>query len=247
MIPKIIHQTAPRKSLSPEENRVIKRNQKLLPEWDFRFYDDLDNLEVMWKAFPEYAEHFSKIKRGVVQADIIRCVYLYYYGGWYFDTDYSLLRRLEGEVPTVNDRGKTPEHRELASLSLILPVSGIEGRDQHLVCNSIMASEKEHLFWRDYISHIFECRSLNDLSESMVESVTGPLGLSLFYLQNKRKYPDICLPPKEYFHPKITMYGFSHKKDPVTYGVHWCWGSWRSKSLPRKVKNFVTRKVTSYL
>ena len=37
----------------------------------------------MAEAFPEFADAFRAIRRGVVQADIIRCVYLYHYGGWY--------------------------------------------------------------------------------------------------------------------------------------------------------------------
>ena len=249
MIPLKIHQTAPSKILSPEENRVIARNRALLPDWEFCFYDDTDNLRVMVEAFPEFSEQFRAIKRGVVQADIMRCVYLYQFGGWYLDTDYRLLRRLEGEVVVLNStNGSTASSSlDLLSQKLILPVSGIPGKDQHLVCNSILASEKGHPFWRAFIGFLFSNDNLKSLEEHAVESLTGPLGLSHFYLHNKDRFSDVCLPLKQYFHPRINYWGFLYDRNTDNYGVHWCWGSWRSKALLRKIKNVLTRKVTSFV
>jgi mannosyltransferase OCH1-like enzyme len=249
MIPRIIHQTAPSKTLTPEEMRVLRVNMRLLPEWEFRFYDDSDNDRVMAEAFPEFCDTFRSIRRGVVQADIIRCVYLYHYGGWYLDTDYRILRTLEGTVINSEySRGRLSGAKvDLKEQSIILPVSGTPGRDQHIVCNSILASEKGHPFWRAFIEHLFSNDKLISLDEHSVEGLTGPLGLSRFYLENKDQFPNVCLPLKQYFHPKITSWGFSYEHHPDNYGVHWCWGSWRSKRLPRKIKNILTRKITSFL
>ena len=249
MIPKIIHQTAPTKNLTSEECRVIRKNKTLLSGWDFRFYDDADNLRVMQEAFPEFYNQYSAIKRGVVQADIIRCVYLYCYGGWYFDTDYRVIRLFDGNViqDNLTIDSQADGEVDLIAQKIILPISGIPGRDRHLVCNSIMASEKGHPFWRAFIEHLFSNDNLFDLPENSVEQLTGPLGLSNFYINNKDSFSDICLPKKEYFHPQITHFGFYFKKHPENYGVHWCWGSWRSKSFFRKAKNLITRKVTSFL
>ena len=249
MINKIIHQTAPSKNLTTEEQRVLRVNKRLLPEWEFRFYDDSDNEQVMAEAFPEFVDVFRTIRRGVVQADIIRCVYLYHFGGWYLDTDYRLLRRLEGEVAVLGSMsGKAPAHcLDLLSHKLILPISGIPEKDRHFICNSILASEKRHPFWRAFIEHLFSNDKLISLDEHSVEGLTGPLGLSRFYLENKDRFSDACLPLKQYFHPKITSWGFSYEHHLDNYGVHWCWGSWRSKRLPRKIKNILTRKITSIL
>jgi mannosyltransferase OCH1-like enzyme len=249
VIPLKIHQTAPSKILSPEENRVIARNKAILLDWEFSLYDDADNLRIMEQAFPEFFDQFRAIKRGVVQADIIRCVYLYHFGGWYLDTDYRLLRALKGTVinSEYSSNGNSEAEVNLFEQSLILPVSGTPGRDQHVVCNSILASEKGHPFWAAFIKHLFSHAKLSSLDEFAVEGLTGPLGLSLFYLSNKENFPEIRLPLKYYFHPKITSWGFSYEHHPDNYGVHWCWGSWRSKRLPRKIKNILTRKITSYL
>lgn len=230
MIPKIIHQTAPTRNLTVEEHRLIARNQSLMQGWKFNLHDDADNLGIMREAFPEFAEAFQNIRRGVVQSDIARCVYLYHFGGWYMDTDYKLIRPLDDE---------------LLRHPVILPVSGTE-QDQHLVCNSVMASEPGHPFWREFLAHVFSSKTLAELGEKSVEATTGPLGLSRFYLAHKEKYPEIYLPPKPMFHPRVTLRGFSYEHFPESYGIHWCWGSWRSKNFPRAVKNYVTRKVTSH-
>lgn len=219
-----------------------------MPDWEFCFYDDADNLNVMQAAFPEFFEQFRAIRRGVVQADIIRCVYLYHFGGWYLDTDYRLLRRLEGEVKISGLPSDLLKAKSLDLLSqkLILPVSGIPGRDRHFVCNSILASEKGNSFWREFIEYLFSNDNLKSLEEHAVEGLTGPLGLSHFYLHNKDRFPDVCLPLKQYFHPRIVSWGFSCDRHPDNYGIHWCWGSWRTKKLHRKLKNLITRKVTSF-
>ena len=219
-----------------------------MPDWEFCFYDDADNLNLMQAAFPEFFEQFRAIRRGVVQADIIRCVYLYHFGGWYLDTDYRLLRRLEGEVKISGLPGDLLKATSLDLLSqkLILPVSGIPGRDRHFVCNSILASEKGHSFWRAFIEFLFSKDNLKSLDEHAVEGMTGPLGLSHFYLENRNRFSDVCLPLKQYFHPRINYWGFLYDRNPDNYGVHWCWGSWRSKAPLRKIKNVLTRKVTSF-
>jgi hypothetical protein len=165
------------------------------------------------------------------------------------DTDYRLLRSLEGTIinSEYSSNGIGGAEVDLNEMSLILPVSGIPGRDRHLVCNSILASEKGHPFWAAFIKHLFSDCNLPSLEEHAVEGITGPLGLSRFYLANKGLFSDICLPPKKYFHPKITSWGFSFERQPDNFGVHWCWGSWRTKKLHRKLKNLITRKVSSFL
>lgn len=219
-----------------------KNRARLGAAWTFSFYDDHQNLQIVREAFPEHVDAYQKIRRGVVQADIARCVYLYHLGGWYFDTDYRLLRSFD--EPSYFVEGEPA--RSPLEFSLVLPVSGVPGRDQHLVCNSIMASEKGHPFWKAFIDHLFATQGIDALVEGKVEATTGPLGLSRFYLDRKEEYPDILLPAKRFFHPRITLGGYWSDAGRECYGIHWCWGSWRSKGLVRKVKNYTTRKVTSF-
>ena len=89
MIPQIIHQTAQTKHLTWEERRLLRRAKKLMPDYEFRLYDDSDCLSLVEKHFPQYAEQFKRISRGVCKADVARLMFLYLYGGWYCDTDYK--------------------------------------------------------------------------------------------------------------------------------------------------------------
>lgn len=89
MIPKIIHQTAPTKQLTWEERKLLERNKRLMPDYEFRLYDDADCQNLMERYFPQHAEAYKHIGRGVCKADIARLVFMYVFGGWYCDTDYK--------------------------------------------------------------------------------------------------------------------------------------------------------------
>lgn len=89
MIPKIIHQTAPTKKITWEEKTLLKRNKKILSDYEFKFYDDNDCRALMKQYFPQYYDAYNHISRGVCKADIARLVFMYAFGGWYCDTDYK--------------------------------------------------------------------------------------------------------------------------------------------------------------
>ena len=232
MIPKLVHQTAPRKQLSPEEGRMVARAARMLPGWHFRLWDDADNKALVAEHFPELSARFNAIGRGVVQADIARCVYLHAFGGFYFDTDYKLLRPFEDA---------------LLESDCLLPIS----RDDDLaspefrVCNSIIASVRGYPLWADFVRHLFE-QNVERLTEGAVEKVTGPEGLTAFVLANMSRYPGIRFARRREFHPLITRRGLSFDRSYPSYGAHLCWGSWRSKSPLRAAKTLLVRKVTSF-
>lgn len=81
MIPKIIHQTAKNKKLSWEERMLRKRAMKLMPDYDFKLYDDQENRAIVAKHFPEYLSKYDNINKGVAKADVIRLIYMYLWGG----------------------------------------------------------------------------------------------------------------------------------------------------------------------
>ena len=92
MIPKLIHQTSASKDISFEERQLQKRFRRFLPDWELKLWDDADNANLILRTFPAYYSAYNKLRKGVAKADIARIVYMYVYGGFYFDTDYKLLR-----------------------------------------------------------------------------------------------------------------------------------------------------------
>lgn len=217
--------------ISWEEKKLLERARKILPDWTFHLWDDKDNEEIFRSSFPQHLEKFLSIRQGVVRADIIRCVFLYRFGGLYIDTDYKLLRRFDDS---------------LLEAGVLLPVSGNDDINDPLfrVCNSVMFSEPGQPFWRDFVDSLFSNDQLIQLPEEQIEKVTGPEGLTAFYLRHRSQYPEIRTPARKYFHPLITLRGLDRDRSYPSYGAHLCWGSWRSKPLYKKIKTFAVRKIT---
>ena len=232
MIPKIIHQTARTKDISWEENVLVRRMQNKLKGWTYMFHDDDDNDRLVKTYFPEYYNVFSSISKGVAKADIARLIYLYVYGGFYFDTDYKLIK----EIPDwmLEKKQLLMESRNSA--------------DEYKLGNAVLGSAPNGAFYKDFIECIFKKEELLHLHENRVEWVTGPEALTEFYIKNKDKYKDdVTIIPREYFNPPILKHGLQIKKTKNTIGVHYCWGSWRSGSFLKRIYIFCKRKFQAIL
>jgi mannosyltransferase OCH1-like enzyme len=159
-------------------------------------------------------------------------VYLYVFGGVYLDTDYKVLR---------------PFEVELDGNAAVLPMSrGVMGAADFRLGNAVMASVPGLPFWREFLDELFADPRLTGLAEGHVEAVTGPLGLTEFYLRRYGGNPQVHLPRREIFHPEILRHGFSYDRSSLPVGVHLCWGSWRSKSVVQSLKNMSVRIITSF-
>ena len=239
MIPKIIHQTARTKHLSWEERRLAARLRTMLPGWRYRLWDDADNLALMRDQFPEYAAAYDAIPFGVAKADVARYAYLHAEGGFYFDTDYKLLR---------------PVDRAVSELRCVIPLEfarGVPRPPENLVDyaylgNSVMGSAAGFGFWRELLRYIFEEKRPERLKDGAeVVYVTGPGALSRFYHENRARFPDIALPDKNLFHPDIRHLAIVTSADARTYGVHLNWGSWRGKPIATAARNLLRRKLNA--
>jgi mannosyltransferase OCH1-like enzyme len=201
----------------------------LLPSWEYRIWNDQETETFVAERFPQYLSSFLSIKRGVVKADIARCMFLFVYGGFYFDTDYKLLHPI--------DEG-------MLSHPCVLPVSRNSG-SVFRIGTAVLGSEPSHPIWKDFVERIFLQDQLSDLAEADIEKTTGPEGLTRFYLERKHLYDDAFLPPREVFHPAITHMGFAFDRGAATVGAHLCWGSWRTRGALSNLRNVAVRKLTS--
>jgi mannosyltransferase OCH1-like enzyme len=231
MIPKIIHQTAKTKAISWEERRLVDRMKRKLPDWKYMFHDDNDNEQLVKKYFPNFLEKYRAIPRGVAKADISRLIYMYVYGGFYFDTDYKLYQ----EIPEWMLEKKQ------------LLMESREDPSEYKLGNAILASEPGGSFYKGFIEHIFESDELNHLKENRVELVTGPEALTNYYMQHKDLYENcVSIIPRMYFHTPSTCHGLIIKREKESIGAHLCWGSWRSGSLVKRIFIFIQRKIQAF-
>lgn len=232
MIPNVFHLTAPTKQLTWEERRVRARLHRMLRGWEGFLWDDADNAALIHSVFPQFAERYDAIALGVLKADIARCAYLHAYGGFYFDTDYKLLQ---------------PLSRVLMARDCVLPVEeGRPGSVDFKIGNAVMGSRAGHPFWSDFITHLFTAHQPEAIRDHrVIPDLSGPSGMTTFYLANAWRYPDLYFPPRDHFHPDRTWFGLGHQGGKEAVGSHLCWASWRNKQPHRAVSNFLRRKLTA--
>lgn len=64
----------------------------MMPDWDYRLWSNDEQEALFAETFPGLIERFRRIPYPMGRADLARYAILYRYGGFYFDTDYKLLR-----------------------------------------------------------------------------------------------------------------------------------------------------------
>lgn len=229
MIPKHLHQTCARPSW--EERKLAQKARRLMPDWRYTMYDDDANAALLRSVFPEYEEQYRQLPRGVIRADIARCLYLYKFGGVYFDTDYKFF---------------TPFPAALLHERCVLGVE--EERSPALgrakLGNAIMASEPGFPLWPAFVKRIFEKFAAG---ESDVVFLSGPHALTLFLENEACRAGEVSIVPSGTFYPALDRMKLSATKDGQAVGVHLCWGSWRNKPIAQKFRNRSRRIVSAVL
>src|SRR5689334_19356128 len=141
MIPKILHQSS--KYFTWEERRLAGKARALMPEWEYHLWTDEDNLALVELIRPNDIKEYLQFPNGAARLDIARYLYMYQYGGIYFDTDFRFCRRIGDD---------------LLSYHCIL---GIEEEDAPEVGggpkfgNAFIGSERGLPLWTELVDSIF--------------------------------------------------------------------------------------------
>lgn len=220
MIPKKYHLTTKDGSLNKNEKVIVEKNIKLLGSgWNVRIYSDKDNDEILKQYYPEFIQRFNTIKKGVVKADIMRCLYMHQFGGIYSDTDYQFLRPLPDSI--LNNQ-------------CIIPAECVRPENYKL-CNCLFMSEAGNAFWYDFVDEVLNTISIDNIAEKDIIPTSGPVGITKFYLANKNKYRKITIPDPIMFFPLKHRWELLKKANPNTYGVHYCLASWRNVPIFKRI------------
>ena len=227
MIPKVLHQTCV--SQTWEERKLAEKARRLMPEWAYRMHSDDDNLELLRNVLPEYERQYLALPHGVIRADVARCLYLYKYGGVYFDTDYKFFRPIPAELL-----------EERCVLGIEEEFNPALGRPK--LGNAIMGSEPGFPAWLAFVKNIFASFAAG---ESRVVLLSGPHALTLFLGRNSGYSSQVKILPLPVLYPDFDRFKISAIKTDRTLGVHLCWGSWRNKPLIDKGRNRLRRIVSA--
>jgi hypothetical protein len=222
MIPRIIHQTSRTAELPKPWRRYQADVKRLHAGWEYRHWTDRENSELVERSAPQLLPLYRSLQKGIMKADMIRYVYLSVFGGVYLDFDYELFKPFD-----------------LLDRKLVLPRESDDTAPVYLG-NSILASEAGHPFWPRLFGELD--RSLRALGRALLEDevpeLTGPGLVSRIFLAGLPPDWWAYIPRRIEFNPAFPANDTEYermRKDGVVYGIHWCHGSWRAKSVPRKV------------
>jgi len=59
-----------------------------MPKWDYHAWKDEDNLGLVEQICPRNIDEYVRFSNGAIRSDVARYLYMYQYGGIYFDTDF---------------------------------------------------------------------------------------------------------------------------------------------------------------
>jgi len=229
MIPKILHQTA-KTAVVPEKWRPLQdKVRDLHPGWEYHLWTDDDNLALLEARRPDLVPAYLSMPRPIMRADMIRYFYMEQFGGLYLDTDYEFLKPFD-----------------LGDRTLVLPRESEHDQPLYLG-NCVFASVPGHAYWTAVLADLRDDppAGRSDLDEDAVLRLTGPGFLTRIYQDRFASDSSIYVTPKLMFHPPVPQDDQALGQilaTRATYGIHWCFGSWRALTPWARLKNRV-RKV----
>jgi mannosyltransferase OCH1-like enzyme len=228
MIPKIIHQTWKTTEVPAKYVDYQKKLIALHPDWEYRLWTDDDNTAFVKQHFPDFYSTYIGLPKNIMRADVIRYLIMYKIGGLYLDLDYEMVKPFD-----------------IFNYDLVLPYNRqIRCGDSYdAFGNCIFASCPGHPFWQYVIDDLKNMSDYEATYRSLFgkpymtsrttleEAITGPVLLTKVFYATKDKLTNYTLPVREEFHPEKSK-DISGK----TYGIHHCSGTWRDKSVFKKIK-----------
>lgn len=227
MIPKIIHYVwIGGNPIPPENQRYIDHWKKLLPDWEFRRWDE-SNFDMSASVFLQKA---YACKKWAFASDYIRIKVMYEIGGVYLDTDEELIQPLDHFLQHDAFWGLEPELRMQAGVFGCIKRHPILGKILAYYDNLDFKNETNPLVIGDHIYKILKKENpLLELKEEII-----------------RINDNMVIYPSHYFCPDLATLEI----DENSYTIHHPMGSWlpfRAKLRKRLYILLVSNKLLRIL
>jgi mannosyltransferase OCH1-like enzyme len=169
-------------------------------DYTYKLWTDASIKDLGMEDIPGLKRLYSSFSRQQAgQADILRLLILYKYGGLYIDADTVMMKPEKFHTfLTKNGKGVFFGWENLTAART--RKLGI-GKIRRLVANGLIGAEKGHPFLRALLDDIVENAGVNR-EESNAWKAVGPLYITKKYMAMKKKFPDVRVFPMRYFYPR---------------------------------------------
>lgn len=217
-VPRIIHQTWV-SSVLPERCRRYQASvQKHHPSWKYVFWSDTDIEKYMQHSHPSLYGFWKSLTQTICRIDFVRCLWMYDFGGAYFDIDVECLKPLDSLIDSTPNNVETLLAREQIECAL-----ANNNNATWSVGNAVMVSTRGARLWPLVIDRIMSKGTV--CNNPLVH--TGPSMLGSVLQQYSESDRTLC----RILEPRFFTTGSRVRGGDYThvYTIHHCHGSWREK------------------
>lgn len=165
-ITKLIHQSWKTKNIphSIYKKEWIDSWKQKNPGWEYKFWTDEDNRNLVKEFYPQYLELYDSYERPIAKADISRFFYMHKHGGLYADLDFMCLKSMDLVIDGEKiNLGKQKMQSEFLS--------------KNSIPNALIYSPPGEIFWIQCIEELKHHKYNQDGSLQSTENATGPIFL----------------------------------------------------------------------
>ena len=235
-IPKLIIQTGKSKTeLSHRQKKWISSWLATNPDYEYRFYDDQDCLDMIEMEFPQYMEAYLALPKPVEKADFFRYLAILRYGGFYADIDTTCKRPLDELVNS--------EDKIIIGIESIIFDPDKPNYSNIQYCQWTFGAEPNHPLLQDIVDQVAQ----NSLNHTVFSSSThnntlqktGPMAFSRI-VKNYINEPGVRILTQAhfgrlpfYFPPQTYPYDNPSFYSSNIFVIHHFEGSWMPIPFPQ--------------
>ena len=187
-IPKIIHQTYHSRDLPKELSESVTQTKKMNPDWEYRFYDDVDIVRFLTDNFDvSVLDRYLSINPGygAARADFFKYMLMFQVGGVYLDIKSFCTAPLDDVIKSDDEfvlanwrNGKGQAHESYGMHKALSSIPAGEFQQWHIICRP------RHPFLRKVITDVSKNIDKygpwrDGIGKAGVVRLTGPVAFTL--------------------------------------------------------------------
>jgi mannosyltransferase OCH1-like enzyme len=234
-IPKRIIQTSRSADLTIQARAAVATIRLLNPDFEYLFFDDRQIEQFLGSHFPEHRAVFHSFPYPIQRIDFFRYLAIYQLGGFYFDLDVFLAKKLEDLL----EFGCVFPFEELTINDYLWRAYGMDWE----IGNYAFGAAPGHPFMGEIIQNCLRAQKDPGWTRPMVHAIPRPFRERYQVLcstgpglvsRTLAEYPEAARQVKVLFPDRVWDRTLWHRFG--SYGIHLMEGSWARKQNPFMVR-----------